>query len=366
VPVSLSSGQEYLSSAAALVAAEKQRQNAQLDAIRQHQFLRKTTRHASWGTIRGIFDTLWDQIRAVAPDVEKVQGDAEPSLHLRWGLAELHITPINVDTYTFNQSQWDVVNGFYLSLWQTEPRYNWSGNLLLVRRPQDVRFGWYEVGYFENPIVRKTRSAPFGATNPDDYQNADLAATPTLASWQLAFEPIPIEGDHEQSFYDRWMERFAQAAVGKLRRPQLPLPPRSPHALPAAPDVLRLVATSSVLVALSEEREALLELAATDRRTAMKNSWEGLAKDILLAANIGLGRLDPDSPAIGHALQRLEQSRQHFRTLASELNTLQRIARTVFNQSACAYDPTEADAREFILGCEEARRQLQQTDPMLR
>jgi hypothetical protein len=27
-----------------------------------------------------------------------------------------------------------------------------------------------------------------------------------------------------------------------------------------------------------------------------KNSWEGLAKDILLAGNIEMGRLDPDSP----------------------------------------------------------------------
>src|SRR5258706_15890741 len=74
------------------------------------------------------------------------------------------------------------------------------------------------------------------------------------------------------------MERFAQAALGKLRQPQLPLPAPPPPALPAAPDVLRLVVATSVLVALSEEREALLELAATDRRTAMKNSWEGLAK----------------------------------------------------------------------------------------
>jgi hypothetical protein len=254
------------------------------------------------------------------------------------------------------------LNGYYISLSQTEPRYNWSGNLLLVRRPQDENFRWYEVGYFESPLLQRTRSAPFGAKNPDDYQNADLAATTTLASWQLAFEPIPIEGDHEQSFHDRWMERFAQAALGKLREPQLPLPPPRPPALPAAPGVLKLVAATSVLVALSEEREALLELAAKDRRTAMKNSWEGLANDILLAGNIGLGRLDPDSPAIGHALQRLEQSTKYVWSLVAEIKQLQTTARTLFNQSAWAYDPGEADAREYILRCDEARRQLQQTD----
>jgi hypothetical protein len=158
------------------------------------------------------------------------------------------------------------------------------------------------------------------------------------------------------------MERFAQAALGKLRQPQLPLPPPSPPALPAARDVLRFVLDTSLLVALSEERDALLELAATDRRTAMKNSWEGLAKDILLAGNIEMGRLDPDSPAIGHALQRLEQSTKYAWTLVAEIKHLQTTARTLFNQSAWAYDPGEADARQYILRCEEVRRRLQQTD----
>jgi hypothetical protein len=52
----------------------------------------------------------------------------------------------------------------------------------------------------------------------------------------------------------------------------------------AAPAVLAIVAATSVLVALSEEREAFLELAAKDPRAAMKNSWQGLAKDILRVA----------------------------------------------------------------------------------
>ena len=110
---------------------------------------------------------------------------------------------------------------------------------------------------------------------------------------------------------------------------------------------------------------ALLALAlhlSKHRRRAMKNSWEGSANDILLAGNIGLGRLDPDSPAIGHALQRLEQSTKYVWTLVAEIKQLQTTARTLFNQSAWAYDPGKADAREYILRCEEACRQLQQTD----
>ena len=85
------------------------------------------------------------------------------------------------------------------------------------------KFRWYEVSYFES--LQRTKPAPFGVNNKDDYHNADLAASVVVGPWQLAFGPVPVDGDQEKSFHDRWMERFAQAAVGKLRPPQqLPLP----------------------------------------------------------------------------------------------------------------------------------------------
>jgi hypothetical protein len=362
-PTSLSSGQQSIANAVRQVAAQRDRQDAQSEGLRQERRSRATLRESSWTTIRTLFDSLYQQIRAVAPDVERFLGDNEPSLLLQWGTADLEFTPINVDTYPFNQSGWDILNGFYLSVSQAEPQYNWSGNLFLLRRPQEQSFGWYEVAYFESPLIRRTRLAPFGARNPEEYQNADLVAARVVGSWQLAYGPIPIEGDHEQLFHDRWMERFAHAALGKLREPQLPLlPPSAPTAHSAAPAALAIVAATSVLVALSEEREAFLELAAKDPRTAMKNSWEGLAKDILRAGNIEMGRLDPDSPAIGHALHRLEGNTRYAGQLLHELADLHLTARKLFNGSNWAYDPQGAEARQYILRCEEARRQLQQSD----
>lgn len=358
----LSSGQQSIASAALQVAADSERENAHFDALRQERRLRATLRDSSWRTISTIFDSLCQQIHDVASDVERLLADYTPSLLLQWGMADLEFTPINVDTYRFNRCGWDILNGFYLSVSQAEPQYNWSGNLFLLRRPQDQSFRWYEVAYFETPLIRRTRPAPFGARNTEDYENADLAASPTMATWQLAFAPIPIEGDREQPFHDRWMERFAQAAVGKLREPQLPLPPLNAPTSQSASAVLAIVAATSVLVALSEEREAFLELAAEDPRTAMKNAWEGLAKDILDAGNIEMGRVDPDSPAVGHALQRLHHSTHYAAGLVAELTQLQITARTVFNQSKWAYDPQDAEARQYILRCEQARRQLQQSD----
>lgn len=361
-PTSLSSGQRAIANAAARVAAQRQRQNAQIAALSQQRLSRAETRKASFGIIRAIFDTLWDQIRAASDDVERIQGNFEPSLLLQWGEADLRFTPINVDTHTFSQSKWDVLNGYYISLSQPEPPYNWNGNLFLVQRPQDESFCWYEVAYFESPLIQRTRPAPFGVRNADEYRIADEVAAGVVGTWQLAYDhPIPIEGDHEQSFHDRWMERFAEAALGTLREPHLPLTLAAPRPRPDE-RVSNLVAAASVAIALSEERQALLEQAATDRRAAMKNSWEGLAKDILIAANIERGRLDPDSPAIGHALQRLHHSTHYAAGLVAELTQLHTTARTLFNQSKWAYDPQDAEARQYILRCEVARRSLRQTE----
>ena len=84
----------------------------------------------------------------------------------------------------------------------------------------------------------------------------------------------------------------------------------------------------------------------------------------LWAGNIEIGRLDPDSPTIGQALRRLEQSTRYPWELVGELKELQRIARTLFNQSEYAYPPSDADAREYILRCEKKRRQLHQSDQL--
>lgn len=77
-------------------------------------------------------------------------------------------------------------------------------------------------------------------------------------------------------------------------------------------------------------------LAAKDPRAAIKKSWELLAKDILWAGNIGMGRWDPDSPAISRSLQRLESSTTYPFELIVELRDLQMTARKVFNQSQWA------------------------------
>jgi hypothetical protein len=218
-PATFSSGQKLLAVVAAQVTAEEERLNAETERLRQQIIFRAQSAKKSWGIIRDNLERLWSKIRVAAPGAERLEKESVPSLHLRWGLADLEFAPINVVPNTFKQSGWDVLEGFYIRVSQIEPRYTWSANLWFLRLPDTESFRWYEVSHFET--LQSTRPAPFGVNSKDDYNNADLAASVVVGPWQLAFGPVPVDGEQEEPFHERWIERFAQAAVGKLRPPRI-------------------------------------------------------------------------------------------------------------------------------------------------
>jgi hypothetical protein len=124
------------------------------------------------------------------------------------------------------------------------------------------------------------------------------------------------------------------------------------------PSSASFASTSSVDLDLSAEKESLFELATKDPRAAIKNSWELLANDILWAANIAMRASEPDSAIMSQALARLESSTTYRFELVVELKTLQATARKVYYHSQWAYGPPESEAQEFILRCQDGRRQL--------
>jgi hypothetical protein len=350
-----STAQKLLADVGAQAIAEQQRSEAELEQQRRYWAYRKRIAEQSWGIIRENLERLWTKIRDAVPGAERLEKEAVPSLCVRLGSAEMGFTPINVIPNAFRESKWDVLQGFYIWASQTKPRYTWSGNLWFLRLPEAQTFRWYEVSYFET--LQSTRPAPFGVNSRDDYQNADLAASVVVGPWQLAFGAAPVDGEQEEPFHERWIERFAQAAGGKLHRPKLKASHCQWHKPAPAPR------ERAPELSFSAEKESLFELAANDRRAAIKKSWELLAKDILWAGNIGMGRSDPDSPAMSSALGRLESGTTHSFELVVELKDLRATARKVFNQSQWAYDPSESEAREFILRCEAASQQLRSPRP---
>jgi len=156
-----SSGQKFLAGVAAQVNAEQQRFKADVERMQQQRIFRAEITKKSLVIIRESLERLWAKIRAVATDVESVEKEAVPSLHLRWGLANMEFEPMNVIPNAFKESNWEVMEGFYIRLSQAEPQYTWSGNLWLLRLPDTEDFRWFEVSYFE-PLTSRPRMAPFG------------------------------------------------------------------------------------------------------------------------------------------------------------------------------------------------------------
>lgn len=155
-------------------------------------------------------------------------------------------------------------------------------------------------------------------------------------------------------------EHLVPTVSNSSELPSLPSPQPPPS---AEPHVLMPVSTIEVGPDFSAERESLFALAAQDRRAAIKKGWELLARDILGAGNIETGRSDPDSPAVSIALERLKSNSAYPWELVVELKDLQVPARKVFNQSQWGYDPSEPEARRFILRCDAASQQLRCLSP---
>jgi hypothetical protein len=77
---------------------------------------------------------------------------------------------MNVIPNAFKESNWEVMEGFYIRLSQAEPQYTWSGNLWLLRLPDTEDFRWFEVSYFE-PLTSRPRMAPFGVKDKRDSRS---------------------------------------------------------------------------------------------------------------------------------------------------------------------------------------------------
>jgi hypothetical protein len=101
--------------------------------------------------------------------------------------------------------------------------------------------------------------------------------------------------------------------------------------------------------AISEDRlSELIQLARTDPRAAIRESWSELGGAILGAANVTSGNVDPLSTDISLSLKRLELDTRIPHGRIRSIPDLQEKARKVFYQSPYAYDPSLNEAQEFV------------------
>jgi serine/threonine-protein kinase len=115
------------------------------------------------------------------------------------------------------QSEWDIVGFTSISIEQrvAHQTYTRCANIVLGRPSNNSEYRWYEISYWT--LSRdKRQDEPFCL---EYVWEMDKALSKVMDTVNLAHDPIPIDGENEDSFIEYWMGLIAQAMIGKLSRP---------------------------------------------------------------------------------------------------------------------------------------------------
>ncbi|MGB3024419.1 serine/threonine-protein kinase [Paradevosia shaoguanensis] len=205
-----------ISQAEALAEAKRQREIAEVAA-------RKSMGDEATADLTKIMARLFKRIEQ-ASEAVRTSGKT-----IRLGRGELLFTDIQTRTQRRQDAgSWDVVAFTtariacqieQVSAYQ--PNVYSFGATLAYAAPKG-EFRWWEMGFWSLGGNR-SHETPF-AVLPDgsDFQRG---VEGMMHSVSLAYGPLPIDGEDEEAFFERWIHLFAKAAIGKLRYPGvMPLP----------------------------------------------------------------------------------------------------------------------------------------------
>ncbi len=96
-----------------------------------------------------------------------------------------------------------------------------SANLVFARPHERAEYRWLEMAFWSLSRVSGQEGYPGSLRY---VWEIDEALAPILGVMNLAYQPVPIDGENEEAFVEYWMGIVAQAAMGRLSRPmQMPM-----------------------------------------------------------------------------------------------------------------------------------------------
>lgn len=184
---------------------------------------RKQAADEAISELRGILGRLFDEIISSS----EIAHRSERSIKL--GGAELaYDQPMPLGA-TEAQSGWDVLATSILRVsgrvdrqaYHEPGTYVYNATLAYAKVPDDASYRWREVSFY-NWSGGSMENAPIALRA--DSREFHLALSRVLSGWQTAFGPIPIDGEDEDAFAERWVKLFTKAVSGRLIPPNsLPL-----------------------------------------------------------------------------------------------------------------------------------------------
>jgi serine/threonine-protein kinase len=221
--ITSSRGFETLATASSQLAQEKARQEA--SNLQQESIQRNRERLAedAYKQLDELSARIQEVVRNASHDVQYKHDKARGIHSWRLGFATLEISPLRDRDMggPMPASRWDVVAAAKIFVSQTsEQPYTWGTNLLFASKESPQSYKWTEVGFMMHPFINSHRDEPFAL---DALRDIDGALGPGMQTIQAATKQRDIFFAIDQ-FIDEWIERFALAVRGELRRPtSLPL-----------------------------------------------------------------------------------------------------------------------------------------------
>ena len=112
-------------------------------------------------------------------------------------------------------SSWDLIAITSISVEQrvSHKVYKRSANMVFGKPNENSEYRWYEMAFWSMSKVAR-QDTPFSLDFAFEIDKV-LSGTDII---NLAYAPMPIDGENEDSFIEYWMNIVAQAMVGKLVR----------------------------------------------------------------------------------------------------------------------------------------------------
>ena len=198
------------------VAAQRQAEVARQQSVAQSDAERRVSlgRDAS-----NSWDILMELLQGA---VEESAPDSTPSPGLSrwsWSLNEANLTVMPFTTLRGPVDlPFEVIaySSILLRISDQEHRYGGRSHSLWYCDAQETGvFRWYETAFW----LLANQTSPVEPFALDPGRDADRAILPGLHTLRVARPFVAIDQGDEDEFIERWLGWFAQAALGKLRRP---------------------------------------------------------------------------------------------------------------------------------------------------
>lgn len=206
------------------VGAEVAENEGQVEAMREKELSKQERRKSLYSSAKEILESISAElVRRITDSAPSAKVIKPGTVALGGASLELSLMAKNpIQQSAFSQSGWDVVAGAFIKVRQSAPPYEWSASLWYSKQHEKDEYRWREVSYFTNAFSRnRPRYEPYFL---DDTNAADIAASPVMSGYQIAWGPAPIDDEDVEAFYERWADLFARAVRGQIQHPsRLPL-----------------------------------------------------------------------------------------------------------------------------------------------